>query len=127
MTKLHFNPNRVSDPSFEAYLQDTHRYRDYRDVRDALLPKLFEAIEPISMGLNFRFTCTNRFEGQAPALHIQSPVGFVPDAIHIEFPPRRDLFCVRQASQKTDVQGLENLAMHLHVLLVMGLAHWYPT
>jgi hypothetical protein len=127
MTKLHFYANSISDPSFEAYLRDTHRYLDYRDVRDELLPKLFESIEQFSKGVNFRFTCSNRFGGQEPELCIQSPVGFVPDVIHIEFPPRHEFFCVKHANQDTKVQGLENLAAHLHVLLVMGLAHWQPT
>ena len=127
MTRLHFYPNSLSDRSFEIYLRDTHRYLDYRDVKEQLLPKLFESIEQFSVGVSFRFTCMNRFEGQFPALRIQSPVGFSPDVIDIEFPPRHESFCVKQAEQASNVQGLENLASHLRVVLVMGLAHWHPT
>lgn len=126
MTPLYFLPNSLSDPSFEAYLQDTHRFHDYLDVKDKLLPKLFESIEQFSKGVNTRFLCVNRFEGQNPALRIQSPAGFVPDVIYIEFPPQHDAYIVTQTTQEFKAVGLENLASHLRVLLVMGLAHWSP-
>jgi len=124
--RLHFHPNSLSDPSFEAYLRDIRRHLDYRDVKEQVLPKLFESIEQFSNGVNFRFTCTNRFEGQYPALRIQSPVGFVPDVIDIELHPRQGVFGVKQAGQEFKVEGLENLTNHLRVVLVMGLAHWSP-
>ena len=126
MTPLYFLPNSLSDPSFETYLQDTHRYLDYLDVKDKLLPKLFESIEQFSKGVNTRFLCVNRFEGKNPSLRIQSPAGFVPDVICIDFPPQHDTYIVAQTSQEIKVSGLENLANHLRVLLVMGLAHWSP-
>lgn len=103
MTPLYFLPNSLSDPSFEAYLQDTHRFHDYLDVKDKLLPKLFESIEQFSKGVNTRFLCVNRFEGQNPALRIQSPAGFVPDVIYIEFPPPAR--CIHRDSNHARVQS----------------------
>lgn len=126
MSPLHFLPNNASDSTFESYLRDTHRYLDYCDVKEHLLPKLFESIEQFSKLVHFRFVLINRFEGQFPALRIQCPVGFVPDAIYIEFPPRHESFYIKQSGQALQVQGLENLMHHLRVLLVMGLAHWHP-
>jgi hypothetical protein len=126
VTPLHFLPNSLSDPSFEGYLRDTHRYLDYLDVKDKLLPKLFESIEQFSKDVNTRFLCINRFEGQHPALRIQSPSGFVPDVIYIEFPPKPDTYRVIQTGQEHSVEGLDQLTHHLRVLLVMGLAHWFP-
>jgi hypothetical protein len=54
-------------------------------------------------------------------------VGFVPDVIHIEFPHRHESFVVKQAEQESKLQGLENLANHLRVILMMGVAHWRTT
>ena len=127
MSPLYFLPNSLSDPVFEAYLRDTHRLMDYRDVKEQLLPQLFESIDAFSQQRSTRFTCTNRFEGQFPAIHIQSPVGFVPDLICIEFPHRHEAFVVKQAAQETKLQGLDSLASHLRVILVMGIAHWRTT
>lgn len=127
MSPLYFLPNSLSDPVFEAYLRDTHRLMDYRDVKERLLPKLFESIDDFSQQRSTRFTCTNRFEGQFPAIHIQSPVGFVPDLIRIEFPHRHESFVVKQAEQETKLQGLDSLDNHLRVILVMGVAHWRTT
>jgi hypothetical protein len=127
VSPLYFLPNSLSDPVFEAYLRDTHRLMDYRDVKDQLLPQLFESIDEFSQQRSTRFTCTNRFEGQFPAIHIQSPVGFVPDLICIEFPHRHEAFVVKQAEQATKLQGLDSLASHLRVILVMGVAHWRTT
>ena len=127
MSPLYFLPNSLSDPVFEAYLRDTHRLMDYRDVKERLLPKLFESIDDFSQQRSTRFTCTNRFEGQFPAIHIQSPVGFVPDLICIEFPHRHESFVVKQAEQETKLQGLDRLVNHLRVILVMGVAHWRTT
>ncbi len=127
MSPLYFLPNSLSDPSFETYLRDTHRLFDYRDVKDQLLPQLFDSIEEFSNQSHCRFTCGNRFEGQFPELRIQCPVGFVPDVIHIEFPHRHESFVVRQAGQESKLQGLENLAIHLRVIVLMGLAHWHTT
>ena len=127
MNLLYFSQNILSDPSFERYLRDTHRWMDYRDVREQLLPQLFESIHEFSQHRHCRFTCSNRFEGQFPAIHIQSPVGFVPDSICIEFPHRHELFVVKQAEQESKLLGLESLAKHLRVILVMGLAHWRTT
>lgn len=124
MTHLSFLSNSLSDPSFETYLRETCRHRDYRNVKEHLLPKLFESVEEFSKTRNFQFMCTNRFEGQFPSIRIQSPVGFVPDVIHIEFPHGHEFFLVKQAGQEFKVQGLANLANHLRVILVMGLAHW---
>jgi hypothetical protein len=126
MSPLYFLPNSLSDPSFEAYLQDTNRYRDYLDVKNKVLPQLFKSIEQFSKCVNTRFLCANRFEGQNPALRIQSPAGFVPDIICIEFPPQHDTYVVLQTAQVFNVVGLNNLVNHLRVLLVMGLAHWSP-
>lgn len=126
MTPFYFLPNSLSDPSFEAYLQDTHRYRDYLEVKNKVLPQLFASIEQFSKGVNTRFLCVNRFEGQNPALRIQSPAGFVPDVMYVEFPPQHDTYIVAQTAQESKVVGLDNLANHLRVLLVMGLAHWSP-
>lgn len=124
MNLLYFSPNSLSDPVFESYLRDTHRLIDYRDVKEQLLPKLLESISEFSQNRHCRFTCRNRFEGQFPAIRLQSPVGFVPDVIYIEFPHRHQAFVVKQAGQESKVQGLDNLANHLRVILVMGLAHW---
>ena len=126
MSVLHFSPNNASDSTFESYLRDTDRYIDYRDVKEQLLPQLFDSIEQFSKAVHIRFNFSNRFEGQFPAIRIQCPVGFVPDVIYIEFPPRHECFCIKQTGQELKVQGLENLAHHLRVLLVMGLAHWHP-
>ncbi len=127
MSPFYFLPNNISDPDFETYLRDTHRWMDYRDVKGQLLPQLFESMEEFSQHRHCRFTCSNRFEGQFPALRIQSPVGFVPDLIFIEFPYRHESFVVKQASQESKLQGLEHLANHLRVILTMGLAHWRTT
>ena len=127
MSPFYFLPNNISDPDFETYLLDTHRWMDYRDVKGQLLPQLFESMEEFSQHRHCRFTCSNRFEGQFPALRIQSPVGFVPDLIFIEFPYRHESFVVKQASQESKLQGLEHLANHLRVILTMGLAHWRTT
>jgi len=127
MSALHFYPNALSDPIFENYLRDTHRYLDYLDVKDQLLPEVLASIQPMPVSGHFRFACTNRFEGQFPAIRMQSPVGFVPDVIYIEFPPRHESFHVKQAGQDSKLQGLDNLANHLRVLLAMGIAHWHPT
>jgi hypothetical protein len=126
MSPLYFLPNSLSDSSFESYLQDTGRYRDYCNVKNELLPNLLASLEHFRHGVDSRFVCSNRFEDQHPALRIQSPSGFVPDLIYIEFPIEDELFCVKQAGQIFKVSGLENLAHHLRVLLVMGLAHWHP-
>ena len=132
MTHLYFVANSLADPTFEAYLKDTHRYLDYREVRDHVLPNLFASLDEVSKvdvlkGRSFRFTCTNRFDWQHPAIRIQSPVGFVPDLIAIEFPHRHESFIVKFAEQETTIQGLTNLAIHLRVIVTMGLAHWQPT
>ena len=127
MTPLCFLPNRISDASFETYLRETHRLLDYRDVKDHLLPQLFESIDEFANLRHCQFTCSNRFDGQFPALRIQCPVGFVPDVIHIEFPHRHASFVVRQAGQETKLQGFENLEIHLRVIVMMGLAHWRTT
>ncbi len=124
MNLLYFSQNILSDPSFERYLRDTHRWMDYRDVREQLLPQLLESIHEFSQHRHCRFTCSNRFEGQFPSLKIQSPVGFVPDEIYIEFPHQHEVFVIRQANQESKVQGLDQLVSHLRVILVMGLAHW---
>jgi hypothetical protein len=126
LSRLNFLSNSLSDSYFESHLKDTHRYLDYCDVRDHLLPDLITSIEPSSQLINFQFSCSNRFEGQYPTLRIQCPVGFVPDVIGIEFPPRHEFFHVRQAAQEFKVQGLDKLANHLRVILMMGLAHWQP-
>ena len=126
MTPLHFWSNSVSDQTFDAYLKDTQRYQDYCVVRDQLLPDLITSIEQLPKQVGFRFTCCNRFDGQHPALRVQCPVGFVPDVITIEFPPRNEFFGVKQAAQDFKVQGIEKLENHLRVLLMMGLAHWSP-
>lgn len=126
MSPLHFLLNSVSDPTFDAYLKDTHRYLDYRDVREHVLPDLIASMAQLPQQVGFRFSCSNRFEGQDPALRVQCPVGFVPDVITIEFPPRHEFFYVKQAAQAIKVQGIENLENHLRVLLMMGLAHWHP-
>ena len=127
MSTLHFLSNSLSDPIFEAYLSDTHRFTDYRSVMDELLPKLIDSFAEFSSRRHIRFSCSNRFEGQFPSIRIQCPVGFVPDLIHIEFPHRHDTFVVKQAAEETVIRGLANLASHLHVILTMGLAHWRPT
>lgn len=124
MSLLYFSPNSLSDSVFENYLRDTHRWIDYRDVKEQLLPQLFGSIREFSQHRHCRFTCSNRFEGQYPALRIQSPVGFVPDEIQIEFPHRHEAFIVKQVGQSNSVQGLDQLDNHLRVILVMGLAHW---
>lgn len=126
MTPLYFLANTLSDPSFEAYLKDTHRYLDYRDVQDHVLPSLFASLHDVSRGRSFRFTCTNRFDGQHPAIRIQSPVGFVPDLIWIQFPAQHEAFRIQHSAQEMHVQGMDMLEHHLRVLLVMGLAHWSP-
>jgi hypothetical protein len=126
MTPLYFVANSLADPTFEAYLKDTHRFLDYRDVRDHVLPNLFASLDEVSKGRSFRFTCANRFDGQHPAIRIQSPVGFVPDLIWIEFPARHDSFRIKHSAQEMHVQGMEMLENHLRVLLVMGFAHWSP-
>jgi hypothetical protein len=126
MTPLYFVTNSLADPTFEAYLKDTHRYLDYRDVREHLLPNLFASLEDVSQGRNFRFTCANRFDGQCPAIRIQSPVGFVPDQIWIEFPAQHESFHIKHSAQALNVQGMDMLESHLRVLLVMGFAHWSP-
>ena len=126
MTPLYFVANSLADPTFEAYLKDTHRYLDYRDVRAHVLPNLFASLDNVSQGRNFRFTCSNRFDGQFPALRIQSPVGFVPDEIWIEFPARHESFRIKHSAQELQVQGMDMLESHLRVLLIMGFAHWSP-
>jgi hypothetical protein len=126
MTPLYFVANSLSDATFETYLKDTQRYLDYRDVRQHVLPGLFASFDEMSKGKNFRFVCANRFEGQHPAIRIQSPVGFVPDQIWIEFPARHESFRLKHSAQELDVQGLDKLESHLRVLLVMGFAHWSP-
>jgi hypothetical protein len=60
MSTLYFLPNSLSDPSFEAYLRDTHRYSDYLNVKEKFLPKLFESIEQFSKGVNTRFLCVTQ-------------------------------------------------------------------
>jgi hypothetical protein len=127
VSPFYFLPNSISDPGFETYLRDTHRWMDYCDVKGQLLPELLESIEDFSQHRHCRFTCSNRFEGQFPAIRIQSPVGFVPDLIFIEFPHRHESFVVKQASQESTLQGLENLTNHLRVILTIGLAHWRTT
>jgi hypothetical protein len=127
VSPLYFLPNHLSDSIFETYLRDTHRLMDYRDVKEQLLPQLFESFQEFTHHRHCRFTCTNRFEGQFPSIRIQSPVGFVPDVIHIEFPNRHESFVVKQAKQESKLQGLENLTNHLRVILMMGLAHWRTT
>lgn len=127
MSPLHYLKNNISDASFETYLRDTHRLMDYRDVKDKLLPKLFESMDEFSQRRHCRFTCSNRFVGQFPAICIQSPVGFVPDVIEIEFPNRHESFVVKHTGQESKLQGLDSLANHLRVILVMGLAHWRTT
>ncbi len=127
MTTLYFLPNSLSDACFETYLRDTHRLLDYRDVKDKLLPHLFESMQAFSNQTHCQFRYSNRFEGQFPAIRIQCPVDFVPDVIHLEFPHRHESFVVKQAGQESKLQGLENLANHLRVILVMGLAHWRTT
>ena len=126
MTPLHFWSNSVSDWTFDTYLKDTHRFLDYCDVRDRVLPDLISSIDQLPKQVGFRFTCSNCFEGQYPALRVRCPVGFVPDVITIEFPSKHGLFCVKQAAQDVKVMGIENLENHLRVLLMMGLAHWSP-
>ena len=49
-----------------------------------------------------------------------------PDVIAIEFLIQTEFFCVKQSGQEFKLQGLDNLAHHLRVILVMGLAHWQP-
>ena len=127
MSPLYFLSNSTSDPTFESYLRDIHRHADYKTVKELLLPKLFESVDYFSNARHVRFVCTNRFEGRFPAIRIQSPVGFVPDVIHIEFPHRHESFVVKQAGQESKLQGMENLSNHLRVILMMGLAHWQPT
>lgn len=127
MSPLYFLSNSISDPIFEAYLRDTHRLMDYRYVKELLLPNLLESIEEFSLQRSARFTCVNRFEGRFPAIHIQSPVGFVPNSICIEFPHCQDMFVVKQEEHESKLQGLESLSKHLRVILVMGLAHWRTT
>lgn len=126
MTSFQFYPNSLSDSVFEAYLHDTHRFADYSNVKVELLPELFESIDEFSLGVSCKFKGTNRFEGQHPAIRIQSPVGFVPDVIFIEFPPRHASFCIKQDAHTVTIYGLEDLAKHLRVMLLMGLAHWHP-
>ncbi len=120
----HFEKNIISDSTFENYLRDTHRLMDYRDVRDRLLPKLFESLKDLANDEKCSFTCTNRFEGCDPALKIQTPSGFVPEAIHIEFPPRHEIFRVKQGGQELILHGLDLLSTHLRAVLLMGYAHW---
>lgn len=126
MSPLYFLPNSTSDLTFESYLRDIHRYSDYKTVKEVLLPKLFDSIAHLLGARHFRFVCSNRFEGRFPTLHIQCPVGFVPDVIAIEFLVRKEAFCINQSEQEFKLQGLDNLTHHLHVILVMGLAHWHP-
>jgi hypothetical protein len=126
MSPLYFVSNTTSDPTFESYLRDIHRHADYKTVKELLLPRLFESIEHFSNARHIRFACANRFEGRHPTLHIQCPVGFVPDTISIEFLVKLESFCVKQSGQEFNVQGFENLTHHLRVILVMGLAHWQP-
>lgn len=126
MSAIHFLSNSVSDSFFESHLKDTYRYLDYCDVRDQVLPDLISSIEELPQQINFRFSCSNRFDGQYPSLRVQCPVGFVPDEIFIGFPPRHESFHIRQSTQELKVQGIEKLENHLRVILTMGLAHWQP-
>ena len=126
MSPLYFVQNSTSDPTFESYLRDIHRFSDYQTVKELLLPKLFESIEYFLHERHFRFACSNRFEGRFPTLHIQCPVGFVPDVIAIEFLVQTEAFCIKQSGQEFKLQGLDDLTHHLRVILVMGLAHWQP-
>ena len=127
MTLLYFLSSSLSDPNFETYLRDTHRLLDYRDVKDKLLPNLFESMQAFSNRTHCQFRYSNRFEGQFPAIRIQCPVDFVPDVIHIEFTPRHESFLVLQSGHASHVQGLEKLSNHLRVILTFGLAHWRAT
>lgn len=120
----YFLKNSLADPAFESYLRDTHRMMDYRDVRDKLLPKLFESMEDLTNEAGCKFSCTNRFEGSDPALRIQTPAGFIPEVIHIEFPPRHEIFRVKQGGQEILLQGFDLLSSHLRAVLLMGFAHW---
>ena len=126
MSPLYFLPNSTSDPTFERYLREIRRYADYQTVKDVLLPRLFESIEHFVDDRHYRFACSNRFTGRFPTLHIQCPVGFVPDVIAIEFLIQTESFCVKQSGQEFKLQGLDSLTHHLRVILVMGLAHWQP-
>ena len=127
LNTLIFLTNSLSDSSFESYLRDTHRWVDYRDLKEDVLPKLLNSFKEFSIHPDARFKCANRFEGQFPSIRIQCPVGFVPDVIYIELPHRHETFIVKQAMQTTTIKGLENLVIHLRVLLTIGLAHWQPT
>jgi hypothetical protein len=127
MSSLYFLKNSISDPTFESYLRDMDRYIDYCDVKNIVLPASFALFDEFAHRPHIRFTCINRFEGQFPAIHIQCPVGFVPDVICIEFTYRHAFFIVKQAGQASHIQGLENLSSHLRVILTMGLAHWRAT
>ncbi len=124
MSPLYFLPNSTSDPAFESYLRDIRRYSDYQIVKDFLLPRLFESIEQFLDAHHYRFSCSNRFAERYPTLHIQCPVGFVPDVIAIEFLVQTESFCVKQSGQEFKLQGFDNLTHHLRVILFMGLAHW---
>lgn len=126
MSPLYFLSNSTSDPAFESYLREIRRYADYQTVKGVLLPKLFDSIENFLAAPHARFTCSNRFTDRYPTLHIQCPVGFVPDVIAIEFLIQTESFCVKQSEQEFKLQGLDNLTHHLRVILVMGLAHWQP-
>lgn len=126
MSPLYFLPNSTSDPTFECYLREIRRYSDYQAVKGVLLPRLFESIEHFLDSRQYRFACSNRFTDRYPTLHIQCPVGFVPDVIAIEFLVQTESFCVKQSGQEFKLQGLDNLTHHLRVILVMGLAHWQP-
>jgi hypothetical protein len=126
MSPLYFLSNSTSDPTFEGYLRDIQRHEDYQAVKEVLLPELLGSIAHFADGRQVRFVCTNRFEGRHPTLHIQCPVGFVPNTISVEFLVRLASFCVKQSGQELKVQGLDNLSHHLRVILVMGLAHWQP-
>jgi hypothetical protein len=127
MSALYFAANSISDSTLEGYLRDLHRYIDYREVKEVLLPELFASFDEFAQRRYVRFTYCNRFEGQYPALRIQCPVGFVPDVIDIEFTHRHESFLVKQAGHACSVQGLANLSSHLRVILTMGLAHWRAT
>lgn len=126
MSPLYFYPNSTSDTTFENYLHDIRRYSDYQTVKEVLLPELLDSLAQFHDARHFRFSCSNRFEGRFPTLHIQCPVGFVPDVIAIEFLVRTESFCVKQSGQEFKLQGLDNLMHHLRVILVMGMAHWQP-
>lgn len=113
-SRIGFCAQALSDPVFENYLRQVGRWRDYRLLRDEVLPSL---LHPHSAQSEVVFAMSNHFANQEPCLRVVWGHAQAPQSLDIGLPPQHQRFIVFHDDQSISIQGMDVLSEHLQRLL----------